>query len=130
MVKLPAAIHTNNAPQAIGPYSQGMRTSNMIFTAGQIPINPTTGEMVNGGIEDQTRRACRNLAAVLEAAGSSLDQVLKVTVFMTDLSQFDGMNAVYSEYFVNNPPARSTVQVAGLPMEAQIEIECVALIIE
>ena len=120
-------IHTEAAPKAIGPYSQAIRSGELVFTAGQIPLNPETGALVEGGIEIQTRQALTNLARVLEAAGSSLGRVVKTTVFMQDLSEFAAMNAVYGEYFTTNPPARSTIQAAALPRGAKVEIECIAL---
>ncbi len=128
MSELLTVVKTEKAPQAIGPYSQGIRAGELLFTADQGPLDPASGQMVSGGIEDQTHRTLQNLAAVLEVAGSSMDRVAKVTVFMTDLTHFKRMNAVYSEYFVSNPPARSTMQVAALPLRIQIEIECVALV--
>ena len=120
-------VHTEAAPKAIGPYSQAIRSGELVFTAGQIPLNPETGALVEGGIEIQTRQALTNLARVLEAAGSSLGRVVKTTVFMQDLSEFAAMNAVYGEYFTANPPARSTIQAAALPRGAKVEIECIAL---
>ena len=116
-------VHTEAAPKAIGPYSQAIRSGELVFTAGQIPLNPETGALVEGGIEIQTRQALTNLARVLEAAGSSLGRVVKTTVFMQDLSEFAAMNAVYGEYFTANPPARSTIQAAALPRGAKVEIE-------
>jgi len=121
-------IHTDAAPQAIGPYSQAIRVGDLLFTAGQVALDPGSGQLVEGGIEAQTRRVLDNLAAVLAAAGGSLAHVVKTTVFMQDLGEFAAMNAVYAEYFTQNPPARSTVQVAGLPRGARVEIECVAVI--
>ena len=121
-------IATDQAPKAIGPYSQAIRAGNLIYTAGQIALNPQTGELVAGGIEEQTRQAIQNLSYVLEAAGASLSQVVKTTVFMQDLGEFTRMNAVYAEFFPQNPPARSTVQVAALPRGAKVEIECVAIL--
>ena len=121
-------IATDQAPKAIGPYSQAIRVGNLIYTAGQIALNPQTGELVAGGIEEQTRQAIQNLSYVLEAAGASLSQVVKTTVFMQDLGEFTRMNAVYAEFFPQNPPARSTVQVAALPRGAKVEIECVAIL--
>ena len=120
-------IHTDSAPKAIGPYSQAIRAGDFIFAAGQTPIDPATGNLVEGEIETQTRRVLDNIKAVLEAAGSGLDKVVKTTVFMTNLGDFARMNAVYAEYFPANPPARSTVQVAALPKGAMVEIECVAI---
>jgi len=119
-------IHTETAPKAIGPYSQAVRVGGFVYTAGQVPFNPATGQIVEGGIEVQTRQVLNNVKAILEAAGTSLDRVAKTTVFMTDLSQFQAMNAVYAEFFPSNPPARSTVQVAALPRGAWIEIETIA----
>lgn len=121
-------VQTESAPQAIGPYSQGIRTGNFVFTAGQISLDPETGEIVPGGIETETRRVFQNLKAVLEAAGSSLDRIVKTTVFLREMGDFVGMNAVYAEFFSGNFPARSTVQVAALPKGAAVEIEAVAII--
>jgi 2-iminobutanoate/2-iminopropanoate deaminase len=121
-------VATSNAPKAVGPYSQGICTGNLLFTAGQIPLDPETGKLVGTTIEEQTHQALKNLRAVVEAAGSSLRQVIKVTVFMTDLGQFQAMNAIYAEYFSSDPPARSAFQVSALPLGAEIELECVALL--
>jgi 2-iminobutanoate/2-iminopropanoate deaminase len=121
-------VATSNAPKAVGPYSQGICTGKLLFTAGQIPLDPETGKLVGTTIEEQTHQALKNLQAVVEAAGSSLPQVIKVTVFMTDLGQFQAMNTIYAEYFSTDPPARSAFQVSALPLGAEIEIECVALI--
>ena len=115
------------APGAVGPYSQGVQTDQFIFTAGQIPIDPASGELVGGPIEDQTRRVLENVKAVLEAAGSGLDRVVKMTVFMTHFEDFKRMNAVYAEFFPSSPPARSAVQVSALPLGVDIEMEAVAL---
>lgn len=120
-------LHTDNAPKAIGPYSQAIRAGGLLFCSGQIPLDPDSMTLVEGDIQAQTRRVLSNLKAVLEAAGSSLDRVVKTTVFMQDLGEFARMNAVYAEFFPSAPPARSTVQVAGLPRGAGIEIECLAL---
>ena len=123
-------IQTDRAPAAIGPYSQGVKTTagELLFTAGQIAMNPETGEIVVGDINEQTRRVLENLKAVIEAGGSSLANVVKVTVFLKDMNDFAAMNEVYAEYFGENPPARSAVQVACLPKDVGIEIECVAVI--
>jgi len=122
-------IQTQKAPQAIGPYSQGVAASgSFIFTAGQIPLDPVSGNFVEGGIAEQTRQVLKNLSAVLDAAGSSLKKAVKTTVFLQNLEDFAAMNAVYAEYFKENPPARSTVQVAKLPRGALVEIEVVALL--
>jgi 2-iminobutanoate/2-iminopropanoate deaminase len=121
-------IQTPDAPKPVGPYSQAvMALGTLVFTAGQIALDPATGTMVDGGIEAETRRVVANLAAVLEAAGSGLDRVVKATVFMTDLDDFSRFNAVWSEHFPAEPPARSVIEVSRLPKEARIEIECVAL---
>lgn len=121
-------VSTNAAPAAVGPYSQAVTAGNFVFTAGQIPLDPATGTMVEGSIEDQTRQVLSNVRAVLEAADSGLDHVCKMTVFMTDLGLFQRMNSVYAEFFPEAPPARSAVQVAALPLGAAIEMEAVALL--
>jgi len=121
-------VSTEKAPKAIGPYSQAIRTENLVFTAGQIGLNPATMEFVEGGVEAQTRQALTNLKHVLEIADSGLNFVVKSTVFLQDMSDFAKMNSVYAEFFPENPPARSTVQVAGLPKGALVEIECIALL--
>jgi 2-iminobutanoate/2-iminopropanoate deaminase len=121
-------VATPKAPAAIGPYSQAVRAGDLVFTAGQIPLDPATGLLVAGGIEVQTRQALTNLSAVLEAAGTSLANALKTTVFLADMAEFKAMNGVYAEFFPATPPARSTVQVAGLPLGARVEIEVVAVI--
>ncbi len=120
-------ISTEKAPAAVGPYSQAVRTGNLIFTAGQVALVPATGRVEATTIEEQTRQVLRNLGAVLEAAGSGLDRVVKATVFMTDLGDFAAMNAVYGEYFPADPPARSTVEVSALPLGVSVEIEVVAV---
>ena len=120
-------VQTEKAPKAIGPYSQAIRTDGMVYTAGQIALDPSTGELVAGGVEEQTRQVFKNLQNVLEAAGSSFGHVVKTTVFLKDMNDFPKMNAIYAEYFGENPPARSTVAVAGLPKGGLIEIEVVAL---
>jgi 2-iminobutanoate/2-iminopropanoate deaminase len=122
-------VHTDKAPKAIGPYSQAIRTEAMIYTAGQTGLDPATGELVAGGVEEQTRQVLANLQNVVEAAGSTLAQVVKTTVFLKDMSDFSKMNAIYAEYFGANPPARSTVAVAGLPKGGLVEIEAVVLLV-
>lgn len=119
-------ISTAQAPKAIGPYSQAIRAGEFIFCAGQAGLDPATGNLVSGGIEPETRRVLQNLAAVLEAAGSSLSRAVKTTVFLTDMNNFAKMNAIYAEFFPANPPARSTVQVSRLPKDACVEIEVIA----
>lgn len=121
-------VQTDKAPKAIGPYSQAIRTETMVYTAGQIALDPASGELVAGSVEDQTRQVLNNLRNVLEAAGSSLDLVVKTTVFLKDMNDFPKMNAIYAEFFGENPPARSTVAVAGLPKGGLVEIEAVALL--
>lgn len=121
-------VSTEKAPKAIGPYSQAIRTENLVFTAGQIGLDPATMEIVEGGIEAQTRQVLTNLKRVLEAADSGLNFVVKTTVFLQDMKDFAAMNSVYAEFFPENPPARSTVAVAALPKGALVEIECVALL--
>ncbi len=120
-------ISTEAAPKAIGPYSQAIVAGDLIFCAGQIALDPKSGEIVSGDIKEQTRRALDNLAAVLEAAGSGLDRVTKTTVFLTDLAEFAAMNEVYAERFGSHRPARSTVPVGALPRGSRIEIECIAV---
>jgi len=121
-------ISTGKAPKAIGPYSQAIRTENLVFTAGQVGLDPGTMELVEGGVEPQTRQVLTNLKHVLESADSGLNFVVKTTVFLKDMSDFPNMNSVYAEFFPENQPARSTVQVAALPKGALVEIECVALL--
>ena len=121
-------ISTEKAPKAIGPYSQAIRIEELVFTAGQVGLDPATMEIVEGGIEAQTRQVLTNLKHVLESADSGLNFVVKTTVFLQDMGDFASMNAIYAEYFPENAPARSTVQVAALPKAARVEIECVALI--
>ncbi|MFN8383241.1 MAG: RidA family protein [Anaerolineales bacterium] len=121
-------IQTDKAPKAIGPYSQAIRTDSMIYTAGQIALDPATMELVPGGIEEQTRQVLTNIRSVLEAAGTSLDKVVKTTVFLKDMNDFPKMNTIYAEFFGENPPARSTIAVAGLPKGGIVEIEVVALV--
>ncbi|MCD6291123.1 MAG: RidA family protein [Anaerolineae bacterium] len=119
-------IATDRAPAAVGPYSQAVRVGDFIFTAGQIGVDPATGKL-RSSVEDQTRQILANLQAVLTAAGSGLDQIIKTTIFLVDIADFASVNAVYGEVFPNTPPARSTVQVAALPLGALVEIEAIAL---
>ena len=121
-------VIAENAPKAIGPYSAGVSTGNLVFTAGQLGIDPSSGEFVEGGIQAQTRQALTNLKAVLEAAGSSLELVVKTTVFLKDMGEFGQMNAVYAEFFSKDFPARSAIQVAALPKGGAVEIEAVAML--
>lgn len=120
------AISTARAPAAIGPYAQAIRAGNLLFVSGQIPLDPATGQMVDGDIAVQTERVLKNLAAVLEAAGSSLARVLKTTVYLRDLEDFAQMNTVYARFLGEHPPARATVQVARLPRDAAVEIDLIA----
>ncbi len=120
-------VATAGAPKPIGPYSVGIRSGGWIFLSGQLGLDPATNEMVPGGVEAETRRSLQNLAAALEAAGTSLSKVVKTTVFLRDMADFAKMNAVYGEFFKANPPARSTVQAAALPRNGAVEIECIAL---
>jgi len=120
-------IATDRAPRAIGPYSQAVRAGNLIFASGQIPIDPVTGEFVAGGIAEQTEQVLLNLTAVIEAAGVTLAQVVKTTVFLIDMNEFAAMNEVYGRFFDKEPPARATVQAARLPRDARVEIEAIAI---
>ena len=119
-------VATDKAPGAIGPYSQAVKVANLVFTAGQIPLDPATGKLVEGDISAQTERVLQNLQAILEASGSSLSQVIKTTCFLVNLDDFTAFNEVYARYFSENRPARSTVQAARLPAGANVEVECVA----
>lgn len=119
-------IKTITAPSAIGPYSQAIKYGNLIFVSGQIAINPSTNEFVNGNIDNQTKQVIENIKAILESAGSSLQKVLKVTIFITDMKDFDSINAVYSEYFNSSLPARACVEVSNLPKGAKVEMEAIA----
>ena len=119
-------ISTEHAPAAIGPYSQGMRSGNLIFTSGQIPVDPASGTIIAVGIEAQVHQVLKNLTAVLEAEGLTLANIVKTTVFLKDLGDFQTLNAIYAEYFADHKPARSTIQVAKLPLDSLVEIECVA----
>ena len=122
-------VQTEHAPAAIGPYSQAIKAGGFVFVSGQIPIDPQTGEFVSGGVAEQTERVLKNLSAILEASGSSLGQVVKTTVFLADMKDFGAMNEVYARFFTADPPARATVAAAGLPRDARVEIEAVALVL-
>ncbi len=121
-------VNTEKAPKAIGPYSQAIRVGDFVFCAGQAGLDPMTGQLVQGGIEAETRRVLQNLSAVLEQAGTSLANAVKTTVFLTNMDEFKSMNAVYAEFFPGTPPARTTVQVSRLPAGARVEIELIAKI--
>ncbi|HUT07270.1 MAG TPA: RidA family protein [Candidatus Latescibacteria bacterium] len=121
-------VQTDKAPKAIGPYSQAIIANGFVFCSGQIPIDPATGDVIDGTIEEQTRRVFKNLGAVLEAAGSSFDEVVKATVFLQDMNDFAKMNGVYGEFFKTPYPARAAVQVARLPRDVKVEIEAIALV--
>lgn len=120
-------INTTKAPGAIGPYSQGIKAAGLVFVSGQLPVDPQTGEFAIGGIEAQTKQSLENIKAVLAEAGTSMDKVIKTTVFLQDIGDFAAMNGVYSEYFTNECPARSCIQVAKIPKGAMLEIEVIAL---
>jgi 2-iminobutanoate/2-iminopropanoate deaminase len=122
------SIQTEHAPQAIGPYSQAIKAGGFLFASGQIPIDPLTGQFVAGGIAEQTEQVLKNLSAVLQAGGSSLDRVVKTTVFLADMDEFALMNEVYGKYFGAGLPARATVQAARLPRDARVEIEAIAVV--
>jgi 2-iminobutanoate/2-iminopropanoate deaminase len=119
-------VRTEKAPAAIGPYSQAVKSGGFLFCSGQIPLDPATGKLVEGGIGEQTERVLRNLEAVLAAGGASLGTVVKTTVYLVDLGEFPAMNAVYARFFPGDPPARATVEVSKLPAGARVEIEAVA----
>ena len=121
-------IHTNEAPKAIGTYSQGIKSDNFVFTSGQIPINPKSGKLIKGDFKSEVKQVLINLNGVLKGGGSSLQQAIKLTVFLTDLSHFAQVNEIFNEFFPDNPPARSAVQVSALPMNARIEIDAVGLV--
>jgi 2-iminobutanoate/2-iminopropanoate deaminase len=121
-------ITAENAPKAIGPYSHGVKACHFVFSSGQLGLDPVSGVLVDGGIEAETRQALLNLKSVLEAGGSGLDFVVKTTVFLRDISDFARMNGVYAEFFKENPPARSAIQVAALPKNGAVEIEAVGLV--
>ena len=121
-------ITSNKAPKAIGPYSVAIRTGDLVFTSGQLGLNPATGSLVPGGIEAETRQSLTNISHVLAEAGSGLEQVVKTIVFLKDMAEFTKMNAVYAEFFPENPPARSTIQAAALPKGGAVEIEAIAIL--
>lgn len=118
-------FHTDKAPAALGPYSQAVSAGNLLFISGQLPLDATTGKFVEGDIGDRTHMILKNMKAIAEAAGATLDAIVKTTIFLTDLNDFQTVNAAYGEYFPANPPARSTVQVAALPLGSNIEIEAI-----
>ena len=120
-------IATKHAPTAIGPYSQAVRAGQFVFCSGQIPLDPASGELVSGGVANQTRRVLQNLKAVLEEAGASLGTVVKTTVYVKDMGDFAEMNGAYAEFFKDSPPARATVQAARLPKDVSVEIDAVAI---
>jgi 2-iminobutanoate/2-iminopropanoate deaminase len=120
------AVSSSSAPEAIGPYSQGIRAGSLLFLSGQIPLDPATGEMVQGDIAAQTHRVFQNLSAILQAAGASFDNVVRTTVYLADMNDFPAMNAVYGTYFSSPAPARATVQAARLPKDARVEIDLIA----
>ncbi len=120
-------IAAEKGPKAIGPYSQAIKANGFIFTAGQVALDPVTGQMAQGGIAAETARVLENLKAVVEAAGSSLGQAVKVTVYLKDMNDFAAMNEVYARYFPKNPPARSTIEAARLPRDARVEMDLIAL---
>jgi 2-iminobutanoate/2-iminopropanoate deaminase len=119
-------IYTQNAPEAVGPYSQAIRDGELLFCSGQVALDPGSGELLGSSVADQTRRAMDNLQAVLEAGGASFGSVVKVTAYLTDMNDFAEFNEVYAEYFTSSPPARATVGVAALPKGARVEVECIA----
>ncbi|KPL81445.1 MULTISPECIES: RidA family protein [Herpetosiphon] len=120
-------ISTPNAPAAIGPYSQAIAIDGLLFCSGQIPLDPATGQVIEGDVSAQTRQVMENIRALLTAAGTSLEKVVKTTIFLADMNDFATVNAIYGEYFPENPPARSTVQVARLPRDVQVEVEVIVL---
>jgi 2-iminobutanoate/2-iminopropanoate deaminase len=120
-------IATGQAPQAIGPYSQAIKAAGLIFTSGQIPIDPATSQIIEGDVSAQTERVLKNLSAILQASGSSMEKVLRCTVFLKNMNDFAAMNEVYSRHFTQSPPARSTVEVARLPKDVLVEIDAIAL---
>ena len=120
-------VNTTDAPAAIGPYSQAVKATGLVFVSGQIPLDPASGEIAGDSIEAQTERVMKNLEAVLKAAGSDLDKVIKTTIYLTDLNDFAVVNGIYGSYFNDSPPARATVEVSGLPKGVKVEIDAIAL---
>jgi 2-iminobutanoate/2-iminopropanoate deaminase len=124
-----AVVSTSLAPSAIGPYSQGIRAGNLLFVSGQIPIDPSTGKLIDDtSIQGQTRRVLQNMLAIVNAAGGSVESIVRTTVFLKDMNEFADMNSAYAEFFQSSPPARSTVQAARLPRDVSVEIDCIAVI--
>ena len=121
-------VSTKHAPAAIGPYSQAVVSNGFAFLSGQIPLDPATGHLIEGDVSEQTERVLENLKAVLHACGSSIDKVVKTTVYLTDMREFSQMNEVYGRYFGENPPARATIQAARLPKDVRVEIDCIATV--
>jgi 2-iminobutanoate/2-iminopropanoate deaminase len=121
-------VRTDSAPKPVGPYSQAVRTGNLVFVAGQGPLNPATGQRVSESIEAETRQVLENVKAILSAAGSSLDKVVKTTCYLADMNDFQAFNGVYAEYFPSEPPARTTIQAARLPMDIRVEVEAIATV--
>ena len=121
------AVQTDKAPQAIGPYSQAIKANGFVFVSGQIPIDPSTGQLAQGSVAELTRQVMRNLSSIIETAGSSLDNVVKTTIFLKDMSDFEEVNKAYAEFFPNHKPARATVEVARLPKDVKVEIDAVAV---
>lgn len=120
-------VKSNKAPAALGPYSQGIKAAGLVFVSGQIPLDPETGEVAAGGVREQAQRVMENIGAVLDAAGSALDRIVKTTIYLTDLNDFAVVNEVYGSYFKESPPARATVEVSGLPKGVAVEVEAIAL---
>lgn len=120
-------IKTQKAAQPVGPYNQAVKVGNMLYVSGQIPLDPATGELVNGGVPEQTRMVMQNLGAILEAAGMDFSNVIKCSIFLTDMKEFPKLNEVYAEYFQDDPPARETIQVGALPKFVDVEISCIAV---
>lgn len=127
-MKMLETVQTDNAPQAIGPYSQAVVANGFVFASGQIPLDPATMELVGGSIEEQTKRVLENLKAILESAGSSLDKVVKTTIYLKDMNDFQVVNGIYAGYFPGHKPARATVEVARLPKDVNIEIDATAVV--